>query len=174
MGKASNARRRTSRGNPEQLDGPTPEQLAKGNVERETIIHIESYQRASIHRVSGIVERWFAEGHVGFEEPARAAIDWCMERWEARGVIGRQVANYEPVTAYGSNVVRDIELVDELDRVARGFPKAYWDVFENVCRWGEPAGVAGSKLARNTPQAQAAARAIVGMTANMVAMKIGA
>ena len=155
------------------IECPTPEQMAKGNVSPLFVVHVESWTTTKAHRTFDIIDRWFSEGWPGFDEPARAAINWCQERWNARGVIGKQSANYSPTCGSGGNAVRDIELRDELDHEKARFPQSHWDVFENVCRWGQPAGVAGSDWANNDPQAIASARAIVGMVANMIAMHKG-
>jgi hypothetical protein len=160
----------------EELVAPTPEMMAKGNVLAKFVVHVEDWTTAKAHRVSNILDQWFDQGQPGFDDPARAAIDWCLVRWEARGVIGKQCANYSPTCGTGGgNVVRDIELRDELDDVRKSIrvPAVYWDVFENVCRWGEPAGVAGSDFANNNPQAIASARAIVGLVANLIASDRG-
>lgn len=156
----------------ERIETPTPEQQAKGNVQSLFIVHVETWTTTKAHRVSNIIDKWFDERWPGFEEPARAAIDWCQERWNARGVIGKQCATYG-FTSGGGEAVRDIELRDELDREKERFPPAHWSVFENVLRWGLPAGTAGSDWANNDPQAIASARAIVGMIANMIAMRRG-
>lgn len=158
----------------EELVAPTAEQLMKGNVKTGFVVHVDTWTTAKAHRVSSVLDRWFDEGRHGFEAPARAAIEWCQVRWEARGVIGRQCANYSPTCGSGGGqVVRDVELRDELDAMKALFPHKHWDVYENVCRWGQPAGVAGSEFANNDPQAIASARAIVGMIANMIAHRIG-
>jgi hypothetical protein len=156
------------------LVAPTPEQMAKGNVAPLFVVRVEDWTTAKAHKVSNHLDQWFSARLPGFEEPARNAIDWCMVRWEARGVIGKQCANYSPTCGSGGgNVVRDIELRDDLDRVRADIrvPDRYWSIFENVCRWGEPAGKAGFE--NNNPQAIASARAVVGLVANLIAMRIG-
>jgi len=158
----------------EELMAPPPEQLAKGNVTSRFTVHVDTWTTAKTHRVSSVLDRWFEEGRIGFEAPALAAIEWCQVRWHARGTIGKLCASYSPTTGSGSlEVVRDIELKDELDQMRELFPLDYWNVLENVVRWGMPAGVAGSEHANNDPQAIASARAIVGMIANMIAHRIG-
>lgn len=169
-----NARKRVVPQPIEELVAPTPEQIAKGNIVSRYQVHVETWTTAKAHKVSNQLDQWFDAGLPGFEAPARAAIEWCQARWEAWGVIGRQCANYSPTSGTGGgNVVRDVELRDELDEMRAMFPPAYWRVFEGVCRWGMPAGVAGSDLARNNPQAISAARAIVGLIANMIAQRKG-
>lgn len=171
--KNRNARKRDKFTPIEELVTPTPEQMAKGNVRSGYVVHVDSWTTAKAHKVSNALDQWFDQGHVGYEAPARAAIEWCQARWEARGIIGRQCANYSPTSGTGGgSVVRDIEMRDELDEMKALFPASYWDVFENVCRWGQSAGVAGSEFAQNSPQALASARAIVGLIANMIAQEL--
>lgn len=160
----------------EKLETPTPEQMAKGHYQRRYVTHVEDNTKAMAHvSNSNIVEKWFTERRPGFEEPARLAINWCHKCWEARGVIGSISANYEPIIGGGSpsQFARDVELKDELDEVKAWFPKSYWRVFENVVRWGLPAGYAGSELAENPAQAIASARTTVALVANFIAMKRG-
>lgn len=171
--KNSKARKRDFRMPIEVAVEPTPEQLAKGDIKPGFVVHVDSWTTAKAHRRSSILDQWFEQGAEGFHDGARAAIEWCQVRWEARGVIGRQCANYAPTIGTGSgNVVRDIELRDELDAMKAMFPQAYWDVFEGVCRWGRTAGVAGSDMANNRPQAVAKAQAIVGLIACVIATEL--
>jgi hypothetical protein len=150
---------------------PTPEQIAKG-ASPGFVVHVESWTMAKAYRTNNSLDQW--RGSKGFHDGTFAAIEWCQARWEARGHIGKLCATYEPtVGAGGGNVARDVELRDELDKMKALFPPSYWDVFENVCRWGQPAGVACSEWANNSPQAIAQAKAIVGMVANIIAMKQG-
>lgn len=157
----------------EELVAPTPEQMAKGNIKAGFVVHVDSWTTTKAHRVYSVIDDWFDQGWPGFEEPARAAINWCHARWEARGVIGKQCANYSPVRGGSGNAGRDSEIRDELDTMKALFPIKHWDVYENCVRWGQPAGRAGSDFANNNPQAIASARAIVGMIANMIAHRIG-
>lgn len=159
------------------LDGPTEAQLANGDYTREFVTNGDTSTKSMAHRnrVSNIVDKWFDEGWPGFEQGARLAINWCHKCWEARGVIGSITANYEPTIASGtiSQFARDVELKDELDEVRGWFHPTHWSVFENTVRWGMPAGVAGSEMARNEAQAISAARATVGLVANFIAMRRG-
>ena len=61
---------------------------------------------------------------------------------------------------------------DEIKRISGSFPGHYWDVFQNVCRFDEPAGVAGSKLqSTRKHSAETTARTIVCLVADMIAMR---
>jgi hypothetical protein len=120
-----------------------------------------------------LLDRWFREGGPGFGEGAALAVKWCQKAWESQGIIGRLSAAYEPTIGGSVNHEHVIEMREELIYTERLFPKAHWSVFESVVRHGQPAGVAGSDLATNTPQATASAKAIVGMVASMIAMQRG-
>jgi hypothetical protein len=54
-----------------------------------------------------------------------------------------------------------------------GIPAPYREVFENVVRHHQPAGVAGSQLAKNSHGQIAAAKHITGLVACMVAARFG-
>lgn len=160
----------------EALDLPTPEQLANGDFERNFITHAESNTKATAYRRrdSSIVETWHREGAVGFDEPAMRAIADCILFWQRMGEP-RVTANYgERIAAstHGEGHTQQ-EAADEIARRRRLVPRTYWDVFENVVRHNEPAGVAGSRFASNRPQQIASARAIVGLVANVIAMRCG-
>jgi hypothetical protein len=160
----------------EKLEEPNAAQLARGDFRRDYVTHVETNTKAMAYRNrSNIVEKWFTEGWPGFEEPARLAINWCHDAWEARGIIGKFSANYEPTIGSGGNsqYARSVELRDDLDRIKQLFHPTHWQVYENVVRWGLPAGVAGSDMAANTGQSIAAARATVGLVANFIAAKRG-
>lgn len=153
---------------------------AHGDYLKRFIVHQETNTIAetACNRASHIVDKWFAEGWPGFEEPARAAINRCAKLWEVRPVVGKLTAAYEP-TVFGGAPANDYGILSALDdngqleRWQALFHPAHWEVFEAVVRWGNPAGVAGSEMANNTPQSIASARAIVGLVANVIAMQRG-
>ena len=91
-------------------------------------------------------------------------------------MIGKQCSSYEPPTARCSLPHEDLYGLDaqkELQRLFRDIPKDYLDVFENVVRWGHPAGVAGMGIFGNVGQATASAKTIVGFVASMIAAREG-
>lgn len=157
-------------------DLPTVEQIRNGDFERDFITHAESNTKAMAYRRrdSSIVETWHKEGATGFEEPAMRAIADCIVFWQRMGEP-RVTANYgERIAAstHGEGHTQQ-EAADEIAYRRKLVPRTYWDVFENVVRHNEPAGVAGSRFASNRPQQIASARAIVGLVANVIAMRMG-
>lgn len=158
------------------LDGPTASQLANGDYRRDTIIHADTAQRATVHinRDSAILERWIAAGEPGFEKGPVQAIRDCQFFWHRLGGP-RLTAHYGERMPRGgpSDGVGQADALIELRTRAELVPPSYWQVFENVVRWNLPAGVAGSDFARNTAQSIAAAKAIVGLVAGVIALKVG-
>lgn len=172
------AKRKQGRRKNWQLDAdlPTPEQIANGDFERDFITHAESNTKAMAYRRrdSNVVEKWIREGAVGFEQPAQRAIADCQALWARMGVQRLTAAYGERIAASThSEGYTAQEASDEIAFRKSLVPRAYWDVFENVIRHNEPAGVAGSAFATNRPQQIASARAIVGLVANVIAMRCG-
>lgn len=158
------------------MELPTPAQLANGDFERDFVTHAESNTKAMAYRRrdTSVVEQWCREGATGFEEPAKRAIADCITFWQRMG-CQRITANYgERIAAstHGEGYTAQ-EAADEIAFRKGLVPARYWDVFENVVRHNEPAGVAGSRFAKNRPQQIASARAIVGLVANIIAMRMG-
>ena len=133
------------------LDGPTPEQIRKGGVEREDFIHADLGQRvtAYVNRGGTPLARWLAEPP-SLSPNQAAAIQHCLYLWRMAGTEKRVTANYgERIPGSGSSEIKaanEIEARQDLHRIQGYVPAKYWSCFENVIRWDEPAGVAGSKL----------------------------
>lgn len=122
------------------------------------------------HLYPHIVDRWLAEGGPGFELPERQAIDHCRGLWLRAATEGRLVANLNGTGGgSGGDGWSQHEALAELGVFQDRLPRHVWDVFVNVVRHDLPAGTAGSNLANNTAQQQAAAKACVGFAASMIA-----
>jgi hypothetical protein len=160
----------------EPMDLPTPEQIRNGDFERVFTNHVDSNTKAMTFRRkdSSIIETWHKQKAVGFEEPAMRAIADCVTFWARMGEP-RVTANYGERMAgstHGDGHTQQ-EAADEIAFRKKLVPRTYWDVFESVVRFNEPAGYAGSRFASNRPQQIASARAIVGLVANVIAMRMG-
>ncbi len=118
-----------------------------------------------------IADRWLAEGGPGFEEPQRRAIDHCRSLWVRAATEGRLTANYgQAITGSGrDDDWTQNEALAQLGVFKDRLPAHAWDVFENVVRWDEPAGAAGSKYSNNPHRAIAHAKASVGFVLSMIA-----
>jgi hypothetical protein len=172
---------------PEQLAAKTareigmPEaQIERGGLRQEEVVDLAS--RRSIGKTvrflyPTLVDRWFAEGGTGFEEPQKRAVDHVRALWNAIGNQGRLVANLGAIGAGGGGPrQRFWEHADAVAQLAEyecRIPRAYWTVFENVVRFDMPAGRAGSHLDRHAPARIAAARAVVGLVASTIAERRG-
>jgi len=146
----------------------TDEQRAKGTYqgERRIVNHHDP------------VMRWRASGRLS--DSQQRSIDHVRRLWELAGLQQRVTATYEARSSGGSSVEHNahlkIDAREDLHRIKgyfSGVLSPYFDIFENVCRWGEPAGVAGSSLGFGTRSAQDRAHTIVCFVADYVAMKEG-
>ena len=132
--------------------------------------YVREGNKASINRGGTPVARWRA-AHL-LSETQIAAIEYCWKLWDRAGrqnglvmdllrVVGQQ-----PSSGWAQQ-----DALDQLARMKGYVPEPYFDIFENVCRFDEPAGVAGSKISTNTRSAQEAARICVCFVADTIAMK---
>lgn len=115
------------------------------------------------------IDRWKRSGSL--TDSQQAAILHCQHLWLK---VGSQavVIDFERVRGlpHGDGYSQH-EAFTELARISAGFPRDYWDVFENVCRHDLPAGVAGSRLANHRRSSETAARTIVCFIADMIATR---
>lgn len=153
---------------------PTPEQLASGDYQRKFVTHAETQTKAMAH-VSrhDPVMRWIAAGKLS--ESQQSAIGYVRRLWEIAGLKQRLTANYGQTRGAGSAERRaavEIDARNDLHRCQGYFPgpmKAYFNVFENVCRHGMPAGVAGLEITSSKRTADARAHQIVCFVADIIA-----
>ena len=120
-----------------------------------------------------VVDRWLAEGGPGFDEPQRRAIEHCRALWHRIGGSGTLVANLNWIGGGHSGRERGLEQAEALAQLGQyegRIPRLYWAVFENVVRNDMAAGAAGSHMAKNSAQAQAHAKNVVGFVASLIAM----
>jgi hypothetical protein len=120
-----------------------------------------------------VVDRWLAEGGPGFGEPQRCAIEHCRSLWHRIGSSGTLVANLNWIGGGNAGRERGLEQAEALAQLGQyegRIPRIYWAVFENVVRNDMAAGSAGSHMAKNSAQAQAHAKNVVGFVASLIAM----
>lgn len=153
---------------------PTREQLAKGDYHRDFVTHVETATKAMAHiSAQEPVERWKRDGRLS--DTQLAAIAFTRRLWAILGAQQKVTASYgERIPASASNehlALRQIEAREDLHRISGYVPHAYWCVFENVCRFDEPAGVAGSRLGYGSRSARDRAHTVVCFVADIIAMK---
>lgn len=123
-----------------------------------------------INRGGTAVERWINNDRQGlFGESEQRAIRYCQNLWE------RAEGNMRAVDPSADFVDGPLgwaqqEAMVELKKIEERVPRPYWSCFENVVRFDEEAGTAGSSLANNNRSAIDAAKTTVAFTASLVAM----
>jgi hypothetical protein len=118
---------------------------------------------------SSTVDKWLAEGGMGFEEPQRRAVEHVRGLWAQLNTGRKLVANYVGAGGGGGDAEGEIFARLQLAEYEDEIPRSYWMIFENCCRFDMPAGRAGSHLANNDPQRIASARTVVGFVASKIA-----
>ena len=101
----------------------------------------------------------------------QAAILHCINLWAKIGSRSIVTNLQRSVGGGHGDGYAEAEAMTELHRIKSGIPDLYWNVFENVCRWGEPAGVAGSRLCNAKNSADVAARVTVCVVADLIATR---
>jgi hypothetical protein len=146
-----------------------------GKYEDEFIHHDETgtKTRTKRNKICSTLEKWIAEGGFGFDADAVSFIRGCQTKWE---IIGnpRVTANYgERIHgASGDGMSQHMAKSDIARYKATLNAPQYWQIFENVVRFNQPAGIAGSDMASNPATRIASAKAVVGMVATSLAGKI--
>ena len=134
----------------------------QGNYER-------AAGRSMVNRGGTPIARWKAAGLLS--ESQIAAINHCERLWSQ--LHGKAlVADFNRIAGQGSgNGWSEQEALDALASIKGYVPTTYWSVFEAVCRFDEPAGTVGSRLASNGDHHIVAARLVVQFVADVIAMK---
>lgn len=129
----------------------------------------EKNLRFVVNRGGTAIDRWKRAGNI--TQSQEAAILHCQMLWER---IGSQSVVVDFNRARGlphGDGYSQHEALTELHRISSAYEGKYWDVFERVCRFDEPAGTAGSRLANTKRSAEAAARTIVCFIADMISTR---
>ncbi len=146
-----------------ELDVITPEQRAKGSYVGTRII-VNNHDP---------IERWKAAGRL--TQGQQVAIELSQRLWRLVGLEQRVTASYGERMPSSASIefraLTEIEAREDLHRIQDYVPKSYWDVFENVCRYGMPAGVAGEALGFGERSSQDRAHQIVVFVADIIVMR---
>ena len=155
----------------EETSAPAVNMFAARHGDYEPAARTGEMRRAVINRGGTAIDRWRRDGLLS--DSQQAAILHCQRLWRLIGSSGRLVTNFDRTVfgGAGEGNLAEIEARDSIHRIRSGFPLAYWDVFENVCRFDEPAGAAGSRLANDSRSAAGAARLVVGLIAETIFMR---
>ena len=134
------------------------------------------YEQVSLSRQSQVlanrggtpIARWIKAGFIN--EVQERAIDYTLALWDR--AWGSQSLVMDLNRVKGPPALSgwtQQEAIDELKWFEGRIPRAYWTVYEAVCRDDEPAGVAGSKLGTSRNDATVAARTCVCFVADLIA-----
>lgn len=163
-------RRATKRKEHEELVNPFAAQ--HGHHARESDDDREKEGKSTLIRNRWVttVERW--KSLALLSETQVAGIDHCEGLWDRANTSAPLVADLLRIPGMpGGNGWSQQEAIDELYKLKDRIPRDYWDVFENVCRFDEPGGTAGSRFANDDKRASHAALMCVRFVADMVAMR---
>lgn len=153
---------------------PTDAQLAKGEHHERYVMHVESGIKAKTHVTThDPVQRWKRDGRLS--DSQETAILHVQALWGKIGALPRVTATYGEATGGSGSAeyraLTEIEAREDLHRIQDYVPAVYFNVFENVCRFGMAAGVAGNDLGFGPRSASDRAHTIVCFVADIVAMK---
>lgn len=141
----------------------TPEQRQKGTYQGERLI-VNNHDP---------VARWVAAKRL--TDSQQLAIGYVRRLWDIAGLERPVTANYGHVSIGAGCAERraaiEIDAREDLHRCQDYVPMQYWSIFELVCRWGEPAGVAGGSLGFGDRSGAERAHQVVCFVADVVAMK---
>jgi len=158
----------------------TAEAEQHGEYSPATVMHVETATRAEtkINRGGTPLARWTNSG--ALTQSQLNAIQLSLRLWRLAGNNPKVTATYGPrvVSFAGAEhrAISEIEARQDLHRIIGYFPgplRAYYDVYENICRHDMPAGVAGSELARTSRSGEVRAHQVVCFVADFIAMKEG-
>jgi len=159
------------------------EQVQRGGMVRGTMVDLSGElggRRMSmipvlLNRGGTAIERWLSNDEKRkpqerlFGESERRAIRYCQNLWtRAEGhlaAIDHSADRVDQPLGWAQQ-----EAICELSRLAERVPRPFWQCYENVVRFDEEAGAAGSRLANNSRSAVDAARTTVAFTASLIGM----
>lgn len=160
----------------EQLDGPTEAQLANGDYGSTSLPDPTGGNRVAqvkINRGGTPIARWKRESLL--TDNQCVAIDHCINLWARSGYRQKLTAEYgERIGGMGSAEYMSASAIDarkSLHKIIDYFPgplRTYFGVFENICRFDMPAGVAGGELSRSHRTADARAHQVVCFVADII------
>ncbi|MFV0922750.1 hypothetical protein ACR720_04585 [Sphingomonas parapaucimobilis] len=124
-----------------------------------------------VNRGGTAIDRWINGDKAGlFGEPQQLAIRHTQRLWVRADGHLRALDPARDVVDEHVDGMSQQEALDELQRYKDRMPRPYWDVYENVCRFDEEAGVAGARIATNARSAVDAAKTTVAFAASLIAM----
>lgn len=155
---------------PKAIDA-TPERLAKGD--HTAMVNpaiLDSAQPIGLTRriTTSTIDRWKRQGLLS--ERQMVAINHCQGLWDRMGGSHGLVMDLDKISGLqgglGTAQQEAFTMIAEYER--RFNMPEYWACFENVVRWDEPGGVAGSRFAADRGRASQSAVMCVRFVADKV------
>lgn len=152
-------------------------QIGRGYLAETTIVDLSgelggkrmSMAPVIVNRGGTAIDRWIHRDPAGlFGESEVRAVRYAQNLWRRLECTMRAVDPAADVVDAPLGWSQQEALV-EIKRLEGRIPPKYWTCFENVVRWDEEAGVAGSRLANNARSAVDAAKTCVAFTAGLIA-----
>lgn len=149
--------------------GPEVNDFAKAHGDYRARGKYNGARNMLVNRGGTPVARWITAGLLS--DSQQAAIKHCERLWSE--LNGKRItANWDATGGGGAgDGWAEQEALDSLKRIKAYVPPKYWSIFEGVCRFDEPAGVAGSQLTANSSDQSCAARTTVQFVADIIVMK---
>lgn len=173
--KNTNARRKAKHMPMEHLVAPTDAQLTNGIYKAGFVMDDAGLKAWTFKNTNhDPVERWNDAGRL--EAHQLRVIDHMRRLWRLTGLEQRVTASYgERIPGSGSSelaCINEIEARKDLKRIEAFFPyplSRWFNVFEDVCRHGTSAGLAGEALGLGTRSADVRAHLTVCFVADVIA-----
>lgn len=136
----------------------------------------DTIARVKLNRGGTPVMRWARDKRLS--DTQMLAISHCLRLWALAGINPRVTGQYGERIPGGDHeserrVSSYVEALADLRRIKDYIPCQWFGIFENVCRFDEPAGIAGSRLGFGNRSAQDRAHTVVCMVADVIAMREG-
>ena len=155
----------------------SPEAQQHGDYESTLIVDPETGKRDAVrtmvNRGGTPLCRWVAQKRLS--ETQESACRYMIRQWEVSGHRAALTAAYgERIAGAADADERSLQVMAASDAIARAksyVPRAYYDVFENVVRFGIAAGTAGEALGHASRNAKHSAYLTVCFVADVIAMK---
>jgi len=173
--KNANARKKAKHMPIEQLVSPTDAQMANGTYTAGYVMDDKGLKAWTFKNTNhDPVERWREASRLDARQ--LATIDHMRRLWRLAGISQRVTANYgERIPGSGNSelaCVNEIEARQDLKRIEALFPyplSRWFNVFEDVCRHGTSAGLAGEALGLGQRSADVRAHLTVCFVADVIA-----
>lgn len=157
------------------LIAPTPEQMARGYTG--DFVIDDQGRKAWAHRNTNHdpIERWMRDNRI--DQRQKAVIDMMRRLWDLTGIRQKLTANYGERIAGSicaeSRTAMVIDAKDDLARIEGYFRglEQYLRIFENVCRFGMSAGVAGCELGYGSRSSEVRAHQIVAFVCDIISTR---